>query len=89
MMYDLPIITNYHDNYCYLINHLYSFEIENKEFITKNIDSIIIEKNVFLSKIIFKGKHIFQNYYFFTNLILSIKYLILFNKDGWDNIIYK
>ena len=83
MMYDWPIITFYHDIYYYLIkNHLFSFEIENKEFITKNTDSIIIEKNVFLSKIIFKGKHIFQNHYFFTNLIVSLKYFTLFNKDG-------
>ena len=83
VMYDWPIIQNYHLIFYYLVkNYIFSFEIKHNEFLKKNSEVIIIDKNCFLSKIIYKEKHFFKNEFFFTNFIISIKYIVLFNIDG-------
>ena len=83
VMYDWPIIQNYHLIFYYLVkNYIFSFEIKHNEFIKQNSEVIIIDKNCFLSKIIYKEKHFFKNEFFFTNFIISIKYIVLFNIDG-------
>ena len=83
IMYDWPIIQNYHLTFYYLIkNYMFSFEIKHNEFVKKNSEIITIDENCFLSKIIFKEKHFFKNEFFFTNFIISIKYIVFFNIDG-------
>ena len=83
IMYDWPIIQNYHLTFYYLIkNYIFSFLIKHNEFIKKNSEIIIIDKNCFLSKIIYIEKHFFKNEFFFTNFIISSKYIVCFNIDG-------